>query len=267
MILVTRQCLTYQCKVNRWHSLTDSSSQRVLQEAPELGAPSQSELIKLLSSSELFADLSEDEKSNVADHMQKRRYRANEALFYEGDEGSHLYLISSGRVSISSRSPEGREVLVAFLGPGEIIGELSLLDGEPRSAEARAVEATEVYVLSSAALTSCIERSPGLSWALLKMLARRLRKADEAVADAAFLDVAGRVAKRLVDLAEQHGSPTDSGVRIGIPVTQEQLAAMVGATREGVNRALAGFANRGILERKGRFYVVKDMGRLVARAT
>lgn len=232
-----------------------------------MGAPPQNDLVGLLARSELFAELTHEERTNLARHMQKRRYRANEALFFEGDEGSHLYLISSGRVSISSRSPEGREVLVAFLGPGEILGELSILDGEPRSAEARAVETTEVYLLSSSALITCIKNSPGLSWALLKMLASRLRKADEAVADAAFLDVAGRVAKRLVDLAEHHGTPTDMGIRIGIPITQEQLAAMVGATREGVNRALAGFANRQILERKGRFYVVKDMARLRARAT
>lgn len=222
--------------------------------------------IELLEQTPLFAGLSTDEREELAGYLQKRKYRANEALFYEGDNGNHLFIIDSGRVSISSRSAEGREVLVALLGPGEIIGELSLLDGQPRSAEARAVEGTSAYVLSADALEQCMKRYPSVSSALLRVLAGRLRRTDEAVADAAFLDVAARVAKRLIEMAEEDGTESETGIRIGIPVTQEQLAAMVGATREGVNRALAGFISRGILERRGRFYVVKDMERLVARA-
>lgn len=224
------------------------------------------EALNLLHGSELFAGLGTPEREALAVSMQKRRFRANEALFYEGDEGSHLYVIASGRVSISARSTEGREVLVALLGPGEIIGELSLLDGATRMAEARAAEETSAYLLSAAALNDCMDKFPEISRALLRILAGRLRRADEAIADAAFLDVAGRVAKRLVDLAGKHGVKVESGIRIGIAVTQEQLAAMVGATREGVNRALAGFVSRDIIERKGRFYVVKDMERLTARA-
>lgn len=224
------------------------------------------EVAELLGQSALFSALPEQAREQLASYLHRRRYRSGEALFYQGDQGNDLFLIASGRVKIASHSPEGRESLVALLGKGEIIGELSMLDGKPRSAEARAIEDTTVYVLSEPAFKEFVASHPSVTWGLMRVLAERLRRADEAVADAAFLDVPGRVAKRLLDLAEQHGITLDSGIRIGIPLTQEQLAGMVGATREGVNRAVSAFSARGVIERRGRHYVIKDLAKLEARA-
>jgi len=234
----------------------------VMTESKQLSA----EVVDLLVKVPLFSQLSSSELAKLAKLLKRKRLRAGETLFLEGSVGSYLYIIASGAVRILTRSVDGREVQVALLGPFDVIGELSALDGKPRSGEARAAEPTELYMLSAASLRSFVLEHPTVGWELLKVLASRLRKADEAVADAAFLDVPGRLAKRLLELGETQGTQTAEGVRIRIPLTQEELAAMIGATREGVNRALSSFASMGFLERRGRYYVLKDVEALRRRA-
>ncbi len=227
---------------------------------------SSSAVVELLGKVPLFSQLRPSELEKLSQHLKRKKLRAGETLFLEGSAGSYLYIIVSGAVKIVTRSMDGREVQVALLGPLDVIGELSALDSKPRSGEARAVEPTELYMLSASSLKSFVLEHPTVAWELLKVLAGRLRKADEAVADAAFLDVPGRVAKRLVELGEAQGTRTPEGLRIGIPLTQEELAAMIGATREGVNRALSAFASMELLERRGRYYVLKDVEALRRRA-
>lgn len=227
---------------------------------------SSSAVVELLGKVPLFSQLGRDELEKLAKLLKRKWLRAGETLFLEGSAGSYLYIIASGAVRILTRSIDGREVQVALLGPLDVIGELSALDGKPRSGEARAAESTELYMLSASSLKGFVLEHPSVAWELLKVLANRLRKTDEAVADAAFLDVPGRVAKRLIELGETQGTETPDGLRIGIPLTQEELAAMIGATREGVNRAISTFASMGILERRGRYYLLKDVESLRRRA-
>lgn len=227
---------------------------------------SSSAVVEVLGKVPLFSELAPPELEKLATLLKRKRLRGGETLFLEGSAGSHLYVITAGAVRILTRSMDGREVQVALLGPLDVIGELSALDGKPRSGEAQAAEATELYMLSASSLKAFVLDHPKVAWELLKVLANRLRKADEAVADAAFLDVPGRVAKRLIELGEAQGTETSEGLRIGIPLTQEELAAMIGATREGVNRAISAFRSMGILERRGRYYLLKDVDSLRRRA-
>lgn len=163
------------------------------------------------------------------------------AIFREGDVASELFVIRSGLVAIVNRSPAGRESLVARLEAGTLFGELPLFDGLPRSADAQALTATELTVLPYDRLRNVFDQEPRLLWEMLALLAGRLRAADEALADAAFLDVTGRTAKRVLDAA-------GSDETFSLGVTQEQLASMVGASRERVNRALATFTRLGWIE-------------------
>ncbi len=223
-------------------------------------------VVELLGKVPLFAELHRSELEKLARLLKRKRLKSGETLFLEGSAGSYMYIIGSGAVKIVTRSMDGRQVQVALLGPLDVIGELSALDGKPRSGEAIAVEQTELYMLSAASLKSFVLEHPTVAWELLKVLAGRLRKTDEAVADAAFLDVPGRVAKKLVELGESQGVQVAGGTKIDIPITQEELAAMIGATREGVNRALSSFSSMGFVERRGRYYVLKDVEGLRRRA-
>jgi CRP/FNR family cyclic AMP-dependent transcriptional regulator len=223
--------------------------------------------VDVLAKVPLFAAVPRQDLGELATHLKRKRLLEGETLFLEGSPGSYLYIIVEGSIRIIARSIDGREVQMALLGPFDVIGELSALDGKPRSGEARAAEDTQLYALSGQALKNFVLSHPAVAWELLKVLASRLRKADEALADAAFLDVPGRVAKKLLELAETTSKKTPEGYPVTRPVTQEQLAAMVGATREGVNRALSAFAAMGAIERRGRSYVLKDREVLRRRAT
>lgn len=190
-----------------------------------------------------------------------RDLRRGEVIFREGDKAAELFIVRVGQVAIANRAPDGRESLVALLEPGSLFGELPLFDGQPRSADARALDPTQLSVIPYSEMHKVIDEEPELLWALLGLLAQRLRAADEALADAAFLDVAGRTAKRLLDIA-------GASEEFSIGVTQEELASMVGASRERVNRALAGFARLGwiVALDRGRYRMV-DRAALERRST
>ena len=161
---------------------------------------------------------------------------------------------------------DGRENLLAVMGPGEMFGELSLFDPGPRTATATAVTDTTLIGLGNADLQPWLTAHPEVATQLLAALARRLRRTNEAMADLVFSDVPGRVAKALLDLARRFGVPTEDGVRVTHDLTQEELAQLVGASRETVNKALADFAGRGFLRLEGRAVVILDLERLTRRA-
>lgn len=224
------------------------------------------DLETLIKNSPLLAPLPPADCRVVAENFIRRSFRRGESIFRQGEPGGHLYLIESGRVKITSLSPDGREVLVAIIGPGEIFGELSLFDVGLRTADARTMEETVLHALSHDIFRHYIEAHPKVAWEMLRILAGRLRRADEVLQDAAFFDVPGRVAKRLLTLAKQHGSrDANGGMRIDVPLTQEEIAQMVGASRESVNKALASFLDRGWVSMEERTYTILDPDALAAR--
>jgi CRP/FNR family transcriptional regulator, cyclic AMP receptor protein len=167
--------------------------------------------------------------------------------------------VIDGRIAIANRSPDGRESVVALMESGDLFGEMAMLDGQPRSAEARALEPSIVLAIPYAPVQAMFDENPSLLWGVVRMLSRRLRTTDEALADSVFLDVTGRTAKRLLELAA--GSD-----EFQLPVTQEELAGMVGASRERVNKAIASFIRLGWLAQHDRRYKIIQRDRLELRA-
>jgi CRP/FNR family cyclic AMP-dependent transcriptional regulator len=216
---------------------------------------------QLLDTTELFSSLPNDVLEDLRTRATARTYERNELLFSQGDPAAELFVIEQGRVAIVTKAPDGRESVLAVLEGGAMFGELPLFDGAPRSADARALIESRVIVLSYDPVRDVLRARPELLWTVTRLLARWLRATDEALADAVFLDVPGRTAKRLLELA-------GDGDEFKLPVTQEELAGMVGASRERVNKALALFARLGWLEVKGRGrYKFLDRTALEDRAT
>ena len=191
-------------------------------------------------------------------YLRRRRYRRGEVVFLQGEAGTSLYIVAAGQVKIALTSADGAEVMLARLGPGEFFGELALLDGEPRSADAVATEASELLLLPRAAFLGLIEARPAIAMRLLTLVSRRLRQDVAVVQDVAFRDVPARLARLLLQLAESEGQPGDAGVVITARLTQTELAGMVGATRESVNKGLGRFERQGLIRRAhGRITVLR----------
>jgi CRP/FNR family cyclic AMP-dependent transcriptional regulator len=214
----------------------------------------------------LFAALDDEAAEALHANMTRAELARGEVLFHEGDPGDRLYVIVEGKVKLGRTSGDGRENLLAILGPGEMFGELSLFDPGPRNATATAVSDAVLIRLGSEDLVTWLTGRPDVSRQLLRALARRLRRTNENLADLVFSDVPGRVAKALLDLSERFGRPTDDGLRVAHDLTQEELAQLVGASRETVNKALADFASRGWLRLEARAVVLLDIDRLRKRA-
>ena len=189
-----------------------------------------------------------------------------EVLFYEGEPGEDLFLILEGKIKLVHASTDGRESLVAVLGPGEMFGELSLFDPGPRTSTAKALTKAHALRLSNAQLMPWLAGRPEVAASLLQALARRLRRTNEAMADLVFSDVPGRVAKALMELGEKFGALTPNGLLVTHDMTQEELAQLVGASRETVNKALADFAQRGWITLESRQVLILDVDRLGKRA-
>ncbi len=214
----------------------------------------------------LFSGLDDEAAASLGSSMSETRLRRGEVLFREGDSGDRLYVVTDGKVKLGRTSTDGRENLLAILGPGQMFGELSLFDPGPRSATATAVTDGSVRSLSNEELTRLLAERPDVARGLLNQLASRLRRANDVVADLVFSDVPGRVAKALLDLANRFGRSAGEGVHVHHDLTQEELAQLVGASRETVNKALADFAARGWLRLEPRSVVLLDVERLRHRA-
>jgi len=219
-----------------------------------------------LGSSPLFAALDADAAAVLEAAMTRRSLVRGHVVFHEGDTGDRLFVVVDGKVKISRAAADGRENLLAVLGPGEMFGELSLFDPGPRTATASAITETTLASLDHDDLRPVLLERPQVAVHLLRALAQRLRRTNEAMADLVFSDVPGRVAKALLDLSEKFGENENDGVRVQHDLTQEELAQFVGASRETVNKALSEFANRGWLRIEGRSVVLLDKDRLERRA-
>jgi CRP-like cAMP-binding protein len=187
-------------------------------------------------------------------------------LFKEGEPGESLFIVLAGKVKLGRRSADGRENLVAVMGPSDQFGELSLFDPGPRTATATVLTDARIAKLPKAALQKWVQDRPQIAMQLLRVVARRLRRTNTMLADLIFVDVPGRVAKQLLQLAQRFGSLEGAQLRVTHDLTQEELAQLVGASRETVNKALADFASRGWLRLEGKSVVILDRERLARRA-
>jgi CRP-like cAMP-binding protein len=218
------------------------------------------DVVGLLARSELFSTFGPVAVERVAASARLCQYSRNQVIFSEGDEAGELFVVHSGRVAIANRSIDGRESVVALMEEGDLLGEMSLFLREGRTAQARALEPSELLSVPFPAIRDVLEAEPSLLWEVVALLARRLRSTDAALADSVFLDVTGRTAKRLLELA-------GGAEEFVLPITQEELAGMVGASRERVNKAIAAFIRLGWIEQLDRRYRITDREQLARRAT
>jgi CRP/FNR family cyclic AMP-dependent transcriptional regulator len=215
----------------------------------------------------LFNGLDDAELAQLAADLKRRYFAADQSVFYQGDPGSAVYIIVSGRVRIYVHGEEGQEVSVVIYGPGDLFGEMALLDRQPRSATAVAMEDTVLLALSDDDFYRHLRQSHQLALNLMLTLSTRLRDTTEAVESLATLDVNRRLIKRLLYLAERHGTVTEEGIRIRGRLTQQALASLISTSRESTNRALRALACKGLIDvRHGRITLLKpqELERLVA---
>jgi len=214
----------------------------------------------------LFTALDDVAAASLLANMVSVKISKGSVLFAEGDEGDQLYVIAEGKLKLGTSSGDGRENLLSILGPGEMFGELSLFDPGPRTSTATAVTDAKLLSLGQEKLLPWLAENPKVALQLLARLAQRLRRTNEAVGDLVFSDVPGRVAKALIDLGERFGKKTEEGLFVHHDLTQEELAQLVGASRETVNKALADFAGRNWLKLDGRAVLITDVERLTKRS-
>lgn len=202
----------------------------------------------LLAGTDFFANASPAVLSSIAAEGAEQHHVRGDVLFREGDVSDSLYVVLEGRVAIAIANPvDGRESVISLMERGHLFGEMPMLDDGARSALARALEPTTLLAIPYAPIVTHFRSDPSLLWGVTRLLARRLRVMDEALADSVFLDVTGRTAKRLLELSE-------GAAEFVLPVTQEELAGMVGASRERVNKAIASFIRLGWIEQHDRHY-------------
>jgi CRP/FNR family cyclic AMP-dependent transcriptional regulator len=216
------------------------------------------ETVQLVASIPLVAGLEPEERELVLRLIRVRTFKARQVVVWEGEAGTSLFVVLSGYLKAVTAGSEGKEVLLSVMGPGEVFGELSVLDGEPRSATVVALEETELALIERDPLLSLIQSSPTLAVRLLVVLTQRLRNLSKRCETLASLSLCGRLAEVLVGLALKHGEPHDGSVRIPMRLSQQDLGSMVGASRESVNKLLRYWAETGVLRHDGGRVVITD---------
>jgi len=214
--------------------------------------------VSLLRSISLFSSLSDAELGVLAGRLGKRTFGRGVIIFHKDSPGDTMYIIESGMVRIFILSESGQELSVRVYGAGEVFGELSMLDGLPRSAGAIVMEETQVFTLQREDFLELLDAYPRLAKGVVATLSARVRYTTQYAECLAFLDVDGRVAKRLLELADQGSVQTPEGTEISLQLTQSDLASLVGATREIVNKVLGAFRRQGLIEMDGQRIVVRD---------
>lgn len=215
--------------------------------------------VDLLAGSELFSAFDRDTLKRLVDAARVVQCDRNFVLFEEDDPAEELFVVRNGRIAVGRKSVDGRESLVALMESGDVFGEMPLFDAGNRSASARALERSDVLGIPYDFVRSCFDARPQLLWTVVALLAERLRTTDSALADAVFLDVTGRTAKRLLELAGDQEE-------FQLPITQEELAGLVGASRERVNKSLAQFVRLGWIEQMDRRYRIVEREKLAQRS-
>ena len=223
--------------------------------------------VSLLAGSALFADLAPQALRFLAERANRVDLARGEVVFHEGDEGDTLYVIAEGLVKVWVSSSGGEEMVLATLRSPDAFGELSAVDGRPRSASATALESTTLVALDRATLLDAVHHHAGVADGMLTALGGLARRITEQTSDLVFLDLAGRLAKTLAALADRDDVPRESGVVLELPLTQTELAEMVGGSRQSVNKTLKLFEHRGFLQMHGREVVIVDLEALRRRGS
>jgi len=220
----------------------------------------------VLSRAPLFEALYEEETKALRAGVVEVELARGDRLFDEGDDGDRLYVVLDGKIKLTRAAADGRENLTSVLGPGEMFGELSLFDPRPRTMGAVAVTDARLAALAHDELRSWLADRPDVAMHLLRALVRRLRRTNDVLSDLVFTDVPGRVAKALLDLAQRFGTQEEGGLQVNHDLTQEELAQLVGASRETVNKALADFVARGWIQLHPKSVLLIDPERMRKRA-
>jgi len=216
--------------------------------------------------SPLFHGIDDDELTRIALTMTRRRFRRHEVVFHEGDPGDSLHIVVEGQVKITRESAAGDEAIVVILAPGDVFGELVLLDGAPRSATATALVVTETLTMRRSTFAELVDGDSPFRWQLLSGIAQRVRRLTDQLSEVHFLDLAGRLALQLTRLAEESAPGQTADIALSASLTQSDLGAMVGGTRPRVNQIIGDFADEGLIgQASGR--IVRDLERLRNRAS
>jgi len=211
---------------------------------------------------ELLGQLEPDEMDEFLSLARVQLFAANQTIFQKSDPGDCLYAVVSGRVGITTESEGGKAILLNMMKPGDVLGEIALLDGKPRTANAVALEATELLRIDRSDFMPFLERHPGIAIRLMGVLCDRLRWTSDIIEDTIFLDIPHRLAKRLVTLGAQYGRSTERGLLIDVRLSQENLGQMLGSTRESINKGLKLLEQKGLIETSGGYIRVVDAGAL-----
>ena len=214
-----------------------------------------------LASVPMFSGLQRDELLKFAELTRERTYPKGSVILFQGDPGDSLYVLRQGRAKVVLIGEDGREVILGVLEPGAHFGELALIDDQPRSAHVIAMEDSQLLILRREDFRRRVEANPSVAWALLTELSRRLRRADDKIGGLVLLDVPGRIARLLLDLAEESGSNA-----IEKSLTHQTIAQMIGASRETVSRAMREFQDQGWIGVERRTIVLRDRPALEKRA-
>ena len=223
-------------------------------------------LAKLRHKIPLFAGFGPSEFESLDRCLVRRRYPAGQTLFHMGDEGGSLHIIERGQVKVTIPSSSGEELILAILGAGDLLGELSLFDGKPRSATVQALENTETLCLHREDLLALMRDRFDVVEKILEVLARRIRETDMLLAEVHFLDITSRLAKKILDLGDAFGVREGGATRIGVKMTQKELASMIGATRESINKQLKALRDQGIVRITGGTIEILNRDRLLQKA-
>lgn len=205
-----------------------------------------------------FNNLSTEDTEHLVQRLVMRRFNTGQIIFHHGDPGGLLYIITRGKVKITHSTPDGQEAMLAIFGSGDFFGELALLDESPRSATVEAIEPTETLTLHREDFIRFLSDNPNFALHVLHTLAQHIRRLNNQISDIFFLDLPARLARQLLQLAEQHGKKTEQGILIELSLTQTDLAEMTGATRVSINKALGRFRRSNWVKVSGRKFTITD---------
>lgn len=219
----------------------------------------------VLSQIPIFASLGNEDRRSLARQIGRQSFRKGTLLFRRGETGDALYIIIRGQIRIFASTRKGNEITLALLGPGEFFGEMALLDRQPRSANAEATEDTELHILQRDNFFSFLMHKESALRAILYALSRRLRRTDDLLTEACFLQISHRLARKLVELSETVAAAEGAPASYNICTTQRELAGMIGATRESVNKELNILRRKGLVQTSRSRITVRDLERLKRR--